>query len=139
MGSGGIDDGEVDTTVGGVVSETVPATVNDHTLLAAKWLPARSVTAVVMVAVYLVPAAKEEVGFSVAVLLGPKVTVAGIVAPSLVCTSVKEEGAVTVEEFIGSLNVATTLEVAETPVAWSTKGGRLTLPLGAWISGPAIP
>ncbi len=43
-------------------------------------------------------------------------TVAGTFAPPLVGTSVKEE-AVMLEGFIASLNVATTLEEAETPVA----------------------
>ncbi len=49
----------------------------------------------------------------------------------------KEEGAVTVEEIIGSLNVAKTLEVAETPVAWST--GEVDTTVGGVVSAPAIP
>jgi hypothetical protein len=137
VGSGGTDEGMVDTTVGGVVSGAVPATVNDHTLLVCRWLPARSVTAVVTVAMYLVPAVKEEVGFSVAVSPSPLTDLAAdTVAPSLVLTSVKED-VVMVDGRIGSLNVAKTLEVAETPVAWSA--GEVDTTVGGVVSAPAIP
>ncbi len=107
--------GVVDTTVGGVVSEGVPATVNVHVLAVTKWLPATSVTAVDIVAVYWIPAAKFVEGLSVAVV--PEYdTTAGIFVPPLVGCSVKEE-VVMLEGFIASLNVATMLEEAETPVA----------------------
>ncbi len=60
--------GMVDTTVGGWYRKVLPATVNDHVLAVAKWLPATSVTAVDIVAVYVVPAVKFVYGFRVAVV-----------------------------------------------------------------------
>ena len=77
--------GVVDTTVGGVVSGSTSNGKRPYLVSVAKWLPARSVTAVVIVAVYLVPAVKFEVGFSVAVCaMNYEYTTAGIFAPSLV-------------------------------------------------------
>ena len=105
--------GVVDATVGGGFG----ATVNDHTLSAAIGAPATSVTPVVILAVYVTPAAKFAFGFRVATVLPEiMVTVAGTGVPLLVCTSVKVE-VVTVDGFIASLNVATTLAEAATFVA----------------------
>ena len=109
-----------------------PATVKDHVLGAARLLPAASSAAVDMVAVYWVPAAKFAWGFRVATVLPElRVTVAGTGVPVLVCTSVKVE-AVTLEGFIASLNVATTLEVEPTPVA--PAAGTVDTTVGAVVS-----
>jgi hypothetical protein len=130
-------DGLVDTTVGRVVSGAVPATVNDHVLGKARLLPAASSAAVDMVAVYSVPAARFALGFRVATVLPElRVTVAGTGVPVLVCTSVKVD-AVTLEGFIASLNVATTLEVEPTPVAPAV--GTVDTTVGAVVSGPETP
>ena len=59
--------GLVLTTVGAVVSAAA-AVVNDQTLAVVIALPARSFTPVVIVAVYDVEAARDELGFKVAVL-----------------------------------------------------------------------
>jgi hypothetical protein len=90
-----------------------------------------------MVAVYPVPAARFELGFRVATVLPElRVTVAGTGVPVLVCTSVKVE-AVTLEGFIASLNVATTLEVEPTPVAPAV--GTVDTTVGAVVSGTETP
>src|ERR1044072_8926448 len=92
-----------------------PATVNDHVLGEARLFPATSSAPVNIAAVYVTPAAKFALGFRVATVLPElMVTVAGTAVPPLVC-STKEE--VTLERFIASLNVATTLAEAPTPVA----------------------
>jgi hypothetical protein len=130
------DTGLVDTTVGAVVSGPVP-TLKDHVLGKARLLPAASSAAVDMVAVYPVPAARFEFGFRVATVLPElRVTVAGTGVPVLVCTSVKVE-AVTLEGFIASLNVATTLEVEPTPVAPAV--GTVDTTVGAVVSGTETP
>jgi hypothetical protein len=87
-----------------------------------------------MVAVYVAPAVKSADGFKVAtVLSGFSVKVAGTDAPPLVCNK-KDE--VTLEGFIASLNVATTFEVAETPIA--PEVGLVDSTVGRVVSG-AVP
>jgi hypothetical protein len=123
---------EVGVSTGSV--GVAPATVKDHVLGAARLLPATSSAAVDIVAVYAVPATKFALGFRVATVLPePSVTVAGTGAPLLVCTSVKVE-AVTLEGFIASLNVATTLEELATPRA--PEAGTVDNTVGAVVSGP---
>jgi hypothetical protein len=88
-----------------------------------------------MVAVYMAPAVKSADGFKVATVLPEfMVTVAGTDAPPLVFR-VKED--VTLEGFIASLNVATTFEVAETPVA--PEVGLVDSTVGGVVSGPETP
>jgi hypothetical protein len=90
-----------------------------------------------IVAVYVIPATRFALGFRVATVLPElSVTVAGTDAPLLVCTSVKVE-AVTLEGFIASLNVATTLEEAATPVA--PADGLVDTTVGAVVSGAETP
>ena len=113
------------------------ATVNVHNLSAPIGAPAASVTLPAILAVYKTPAAKFEVGFRVAtVLVGEfMVTVAGTGVPPLVGTSVKVE-VVTVDGFIASLKVATTLAEALTPVAPSA--GFVDTTVGG-VFGPETP
>ena len=112
------------------------ATVNVHTLSAPIGTPAASVTLPVILAVYVAPGVKST-GFRVAtVLVGEfMLTVAGTGVPPLVGTSVKVE-VVTVDGFIASLNVATTLDETATLVAPSA--GFVDTTVGG-VFGPETP
>ena len=83
----------------------------------------------------MAPAVKSADGIKVAIVL-PEImaTVAGTVAPTLVCSK-KDEA--TLEGFIASLNVATTLDEATTPVAPSA--GFVDTTVGGVVSGPETP
>ena len=112
------------------------ATMNVHTLSGPIGVPAASVTLPAILAVYDTPAAKFEMGFRVATVLPePMVTVAGTGVPPLVGTSVKVE-VVTVDGFIASLKVATTLDEAATLLAPSA--GFVDTTVGG-VFGPETP
>jgi hypothetical protein len=100
---------------GGGGGEVTAAVVNDQLLIPVIALPAVSLTAVVMAAVKVVESASDEEGLNVAVFPSELSDTAPcmLVVP---CFSVKDE-LVTVELCTGSLNVAVTEEVKETPVA----------------------
>ncbi len=106
--------GEVEDTVGGVVSEAAPV-VNCQVKLAASALPAASFAAVVMVAVYCVPAARLPEGTNSAVVL-LVLTVPLTAAPPAVGRRVKL-AVLSVERVIASEKVTETEELNVTPVA----------------------
>jgi len=115
--------GFVELTVGAVASAVVPV-VKVHTLLATKALPARSVTAVVIVAVNRVVAARLLVGVKIAVL-STQVTVPGT-AVTVNVVGVQLAGA------IDSLKIAVIFRLVATPVAVSR--GFVKLTVGAVVS-----
>ena len=108
----------------------VTAVVNDQLLVPVIALPAVSLTAVVMAAVKVVEPASDDDGLNVAVFPSELSDTAPciLVVP---CFSVKDE-LVTVELCTGSLNVAVTEEVNETPVASS--GGLVLATIGGVVS-----
>ena len=106
--------GEVDDTVGGVVSRATPV-VNCQVKSAANALPVSSVTAALMVALYCVFAVRPDVGVNDPVL-PVSFTVPMTAAPPAVGLSVKL-AVLTVNFFIGLEKVADTEEFSATPLA----------------------
>ena len=119
--------GEVEDTVGGVVSGAGPV-VNFQMKLAPRGLPAASFAAVVMVAVYRVFPARLLVGLNVAVV--PLTFTVPVTAAPL--ASVKL-AVVSVELLIGSEKVADTEEFSVTPVALFA--GEVDDTVGGVVSG----
>ena len=115
--------------VGGVTS-AVAAVVNDQLAFAASALPARSVAAVVIVAVYCVFAVSAAAGVTITVLPFTA-TVPAIRAPVPVRTSVTL-AVVSVAFAIGSENVASTVGSSATDIAPSA--GIVDVTVGATLS-----
>ena len=125
--------GEVDSTVGGVVSGAA-AVVNDQLTFDASALPATSRAPVVMVAVNCVLPASDAFGVKVAVLPDtPTEPLTGV--PLLVTTKVNV-AVVSVALFIGSENMAANAEVSATPVA--PLSGDVESTVGGVVSGGAV-
>ena len=136
MSGGGPD---VIVVCGGVVSPPpAGAVVKVHVLSAANALPAASFTPLeppLIVAVYVVPAARSAVGFNVATLpVLLYVTAAGTVVVPAVNVNVAD---VTVEAFIASENVPVTFAATATPVA--PAAGDVPVTVGAVVSPPPPP
>jgi hypothetical protein len=129
--------GDVAVTVGAVVSPPpAEAVVKVHVLVDANALPATSFTPAeppVIVAVYVVLAARSAVGFSVATLFVYD-TAAGTVVDPVVNLNVVD---VIVDGFIASENVPVTFAETATPVAPSV--GFVAVTVGAVVSPPPPP
>ena len=123
------------------VSDVPPpagAVVNVQVLSAANALPAASFTPVappLIVAVYVVPAARSAPGFNVATLFVLLYdTAAGTVVVPVFSVNVSD---VSVEEFIASENDPVTFAVTATPVA--PPAGDVSVTVGAVVSPPPPP
>jgi hypothetical protein len=122
--------GSVELTVGGVVSPVVPV-VKLHVLLTAIVLPARSLTPVVIVAVYCVLAVRAGTGLKIALVL-TQVTVPEIdIVPCIKVNVVVLQ----LEGAIGSLKVAVILQLRGTPMA--ALKGMVELTVGLVVSAGA--
>ena len=127
--------GLITEMVGGVTS-AVAAVVNDQLAFAASALPARSVAAVVIVAVYCVPAVNAGAGVNVAVFpLTDTEPATGVADPIVTSWTLV---AVMVLRLIASENVTDTGEFSATPVAPSA--GDIAVTVGAVVSlgGPGV-
>src|SRR5512146_2445034 len=119
--------GLVEFTAGGVVSAAA-VVVKVQVRLAARWFPATSVTAVVIVAVYVVPFARGADGVKVAV--APLTETVPVTPPLTV-----NDAAVTLAGATASLNVAVIAEPTATPVALFA--GLVELTVGGVVSAAA--
>jgi hypothetical protein len=141
--------GVVELTVGRVVSRVVPA-LKVQTKLLAKALPAKSLTPVVIVAVYRTPAARLLAGVKVAVVLVeatvPMTGVSGVSVVVLAEATVPVRGVVLcsvkvavvmVSRLIASLKVAVTFVLSATPVA--PFAGLTKVTVGRVVSGVSWP
>ena len=124
--------GEVADTVGGVVSRTA-AVVKVELKMAANALPAASFAAVVMVAVYSVPAARAADGVNVAVL--PLMFTPPLIAALPEVVIRVKLAVVNVALVIGLEKVADIEEFSATPVA--TLAGAVADTVGGVVSGTA--
>jgi hypothetical protein len=125
--------GEVDSTVGGVMSGDTVVKLQEKA--AASALPAVSCASVVMVAVYWVLAARFAPGVSVAVFPATLTTPA-TAGPPAVGARVKL-AAFSVALFIGSEKVADTVVFRTTPTA--PFAGVIPATVGGVFSGDAVP
>jgi hypothetical protein len=119
--------GLTELTVGGVVSAAA-VVVNVQVRSDARWLPATSVTAAVIVAVYVAPLARGADGVNVAV--EPLTEIVPVTPPLRV-----NDDAVTLAGATASLNVAVTAEPTATPVALCA--GLTELTVGGVVSAAA--
>ena len=123
--------GTVELTVGAVVSGVAPV-VKVHTLLTASALPAKSLDPVVIVAVYVVLAARLLAGVKTAVTPVRVTTPETAVAPCFKVNVV----VVIVKGSIASLKVAVIFVLVKTPVA--ALAGTVRVTVGAVVSRAAL-